>query len=139
MRRRTTKVAGLWSKALGALADARVDSTTEEARVIRAYDAGRLAATAVVRAHNFRIRAQNHHELVIRSASVLGSDELRRSLEQFERLKTMRAKAEYSWENAPYVMPLSRAIELVRRILELAAAELRTQRPGIAVRISSPG
>jgi hypothetical protein len=132
------EVAGLWLRALGAFADAHVQATTEEARVIRAYDAGRFAATAVVRAHNLRIRAQNHHEVVIRSAGVLGGAELQRSLNAFERLKGMRAKAEYGWENSPYALPLSHGLELVRRILDLTALELRTERPGIAERITLP-
>ena len=132
------EVAGLWQKALDAFADAHLEAASEEARVIRAYDAGRLAATALVRAHNLRVRAQNHHEIVIRSAGLLGGEELGRALNAFERLKGMRAKAEYGWENAPYIMPLSRAIELVRRILDLTAPELRAERPGIAKRISPP-
>jgi len=131
------EVIGLWSKALGAWADAHVAANTDEARVIRTYDAGRLAATAVVRAHNYRVRAQNHHEMTLRTAGALGSDELRRALNEFDRVRRLRSEAEYGWEPAAE-SPLPHAIALVRRILSLCARELALARPPLAERFDPP-
>lgn len=132
------EVIGLWSKALGAWGDAHVTANTDEARVIRTYDAGRLAATAVVRAHNYRVRAQNHHEMTLRTAGALGGDELRRALNEFDRVRRLRSEAEYGWEPAPFESPLPHGMELVRRILSLCARELARARPALAERFHPP-
>jgi hypothetical protein len=54
------EIAGLWANAIEAFADARFTGLSANGRMVRAYDAGRIAATAVVRAHDLRVRATNH-------------------------------------------------------------------------------
>jgi hypothetical protein len=50
------EVAAFWAKAVVAYADARLASASLDARLVRAYDAGRIAATAIVRAGGYRSR-----------------------------------------------------------------------------------
>jgi hypothetical protein len=132
------EVIGLWNKALGAWADAHVTANTDDARIIRTYDAGRLAATSLVRAYHLRVRAQNHHEHTLRTAALLGTGELRHSLDEFDRVRRLRSEAEYGWQSSSSGTPLSRGIELVGRILVLACTELRLSRPELAERIKHP-
>jgi hypothetical protein len=48
------EVLSFWEKSLGAYADARNASSSLDNRLLRAYDAARLAALAIVRAAGFR-------------------------------------------------------------------------------------
>ena len=73
------EVAGLRAAALGAFADGSSGSISGRSRVGLLYDAGRLAADALVRAHDLRVRATNHHEVSIRTASLLANEELARA------------------------------------------------------------
>ena len=61
------EIAGLWANALQAFGDAQVESISANGRLLRAYDAGRIAAAAVVRSRDLRVRAANHHELTLPS------------------------------------------------------------------------
>jgi hypothetical protein len=97
-----------------------------------AYDAGRFAATALVRAHGLRVRAQNHHEIVLRSAGLLGGDELNRALNQFHRVRTLRAELEYGWEDVTLGERLTEALSLADRVLALVAPQLVGVRPALA-------
>jgi hypothetical protein len=47
------EIAGFWSKAVVAYGDARLASASLDARLVRAYDAGPIAATAIVRAGGY--------------------------------------------------------------------------------------
>ncbi len=48
------EVAAYWEKALVAYADASNAGSSRENRLLRAYDAGRIAALAIVRAAGYR-------------------------------------------------------------------------------------
>jgi hypothetical protein len=51
------EVAAFWRKALVAYDDSRLASSSLESRLLRAYDAGRIAAFAIVRSAGYRTRA----------------------------------------------------------------------------------
>ncbi|HYH78141.1 MAG TPA: hypothetical protein VEX86_00030 [Longimicrobium sp.] len=133
------EVTGLWNKSVAALADARPEVMSADARLIRAYDAGRIAATAVVRCHGLRVRAQNHHEMILKSAALLGSPELAQALNEFDRVRHMRTEVEYGWQEVQVDDDrLVRALRLVQRILEMVAAELKACRPHVAAHVQPP-
>ena len=57
-----TEVTSFWAKALLAYGDARNASSSPDNRLLRAYDAGRIAATAIIRAGGLRVKGgEGHH------------------------------------------------------------------------------
>lgn len=78
------EIAGLWTNAVQAYHDALVESVSTNGRLVRAYDAGRIAATAMVRAHDLRVRAANHHELTLAVAALLSSPGLARAFSELD-------------------------------------------------------
>ena len=55
------EITGLWTNALRAHADAGITAMSPNGRLVRAYDAGRIAATAVVRARDPRPEPPRSH------------------------------------------------------------------------------
>ncbi|HEY0016510.1 MAG TPA: hypothetical protein VGC13_09340 [Longimicrobium sp.] len=53
------------ANAVQAFRDAAVEGVSANGKLVRAYDAGRIAATAIVRVRDLRVRAANHHELTL--------------------------------------------------------------------------
>jgi hypothetical protein len=72
------EIAGLWANAVQAFRDAAVEGVSANGKLVRAYDAGRIAATAVVRVRDLRVRAANHHELTLAVAALVSGAELAR-------------------------------------------------------------
>jgi hypothetical protein len=107
-------------------------------RLVRAYDGGRIAVSALVRARDLRIRAANHHEMTIAVAALLGSEELRNTLRRFEAFRSLRSSIEYGWQAQATDEDVNRAIEVVRMILEHGVRELHQLRPEIAQLIALP-
>ena len=132
------EVVGLWAAALEAFADGSSASISGRSRVGLLYDAGRLAADALVRAHDLRVRATNHHEVAIRTASLLVHEELALAFGRLDGLRTIRAEAKYGWQMADVTEHLEMAALLVRRILEEGARVLVERRPTLAGRIELP-
>jgi hypothetical protein len=52
------EVAAFWRKAVMAYDDSRLASSSPESRLLRAYDAGRIAAFAIVRSAGYRTKAE---------------------------------------------------------------------------------
>jgi hypothetical protein len=135
---RDAEVAGLWSNALEAFADASVPGMSAKGRLVRAYDAGRLAATALVRSRNLRVRAANHHEVTLAAAGFLSAGELATLLGDLDDLRTLRSSAEYGWESSLSNTDAENALATVRLLLRHGARDLREHRPALAQRIQSP-
>ena len=131
------EVAGLWANALQAYADARVAALSANGRLVRAYDAGRIAASAVVRSRGLRVRATNHHEVTIAVAALVGGELLATALREFEALRTLRSGIEYGWGAGASGQDVERAVGVVGRILEHGARDLQQNRPEIASRIGT--
>lgn len=132
------EIIGLWANALQAHRDAGISSVSPNGRLVRAYDAGRIAATALVRARDLRVRAANHHEVTIAVAALLTGEDLATALQEFEGIRGLRRDIEYGWQSGATPEDVSRALEIVRRILEHGARDLRTQRPDLKRRIKLP-
>ncbi len=134
------EVAGLWANALEAFADAcnSVGVMSAKGRLVRAYDAGRLAATALVRSRGLRVRASNHHEVTLAAAAFVSEVDLALALGDLEDLRTVRSDAEYSWESNVSPADAEHALEVVRSVLRNGALDLRQHRPSLADRIHLP-
>jgi hypothetical protein len=132
------EVVGLWAAALEAFADGTSESISGRGRLGLLYDAERIAADALVRAHDLRVRATNYHEVAIRTASLLSSEELAGAFGRLDGLRTLRAEAKYGWRMADFTEHLVKAVPLVRQILELSSREMVKVRPHLAARLAPP-
>ena len=132
------EIAGLWHRALEAMGDAAIAGASVSGRLIRADDAGRLAAFAIVRSSGLRVRASNHHEIVIGVAGMVGGATLTEALDDFDRFRKLRNHLEYGWEDRATNADVVQALAAVRRILEEGARGLVAQRPTLAGRVEPP-
>ena len=132
------EIAGLWRSSLEALGDAYATGASASGRLIRAYDAGRLAAFAIVRSQNLRVRAANHHEMVITVAGMLGGGQVVGALDELDRFRKLRNHLEYGWEHRASDEDVVQAVATVRRILEEGARGIVEQRPALAGSVEPP-
>jgi hypothetical protein len=86
------EVAAFWQKAVVAYDDARLAGSSLEARFLRAYDAGRIAAFAIVRSAGYRTRGgDGHHYVTFDVARSLVDDpDLRRALDEMSAIRSLR-------------------------------------------------
>ena len=125
-------------EALHAFDDARVPEISASGRLVRAYDAGRIAAMAILRSRDLRPRASNHHEITIGAAQMFAAGELRAALGGLDVLRPLRAEAEYGWQVKPSPADAERAIKVARQVLEHGARNLLEHRPALEKRIQPP-
>lgn len=78
------EIVGLWGHALEAYDDACLANRAPARRLLSAYDAGRVAALAAVRAANLRVRARNHHEMTFTAAGFLAGEEVTELVQSFK-------------------------------------------------------
>ncbi|HEX6039337.1 hypothetical protein [Longimicrobium sp.] len=133
------EIVGLWSNALQAFADALVSGLSASGRLVRAYDAGRIAAMAVVRSRDLRVRAANHHEMTLAVARLIGGPELGQAVADLDGFRTRRTEVEYGWQVAVSAEDAERATEVARRVLRHGAIDLREHRTTLVNRIEPPG
>jgi predicted ArsR family transcriptional regulator len=133
------EVIGLWVGALDALEDACLSVRTPNRRLTAAYDAGRTAALAVVRAADLRVRANNHHEVTLAAAGFLVQGALEPLLQEFQERRMDRIQIEYGWAKRATDEEVRDAVSQSRAILELAAAWIREHRRSVAAEIQFPG
>ncbi|WP_420129270.1 hypothetical protein [Longimicrobium sp.] len=88
------EIVGLWTNALQAADDAQVESVSANGRLLRAYDAGRIAAAAVVRSRDLRVRAANHHKLTLAVAALVSGPELALAFSEMDGMRRLRADLE---------------------------------------------
>jgi hypothetical protein len=124
--------------ALQALEDARIPGLSASGRLVRAYDAGRIAAMAILRSRDLRPRASNHHEITIGAAQMLAAGELRSALGGLDVMRPLRTEAEYGWQAKPSAGDAERAMNVARQVLEHGARNLAEQRPTLGNRIQPP-
>jgi hypothetical protein len=131
------EVLGFWGKALEAYTDARNSSSSLDNRFLRAYDAGRIAAVALVRAAGYRVRGgEGHHYVTFDVARTLAEDpELRRALEEMNGLRTLRHDVEYEYEDDVGAEAVGTALRVAERVINLGAKHLRVARPALEKRI----
>ncbi|HEX8246068.1 MAG TPA: HEPN domain-containing protein [Longimicrobium sp.] len=131
------EIVGVWKNAVKAYGDARLAEASSDGRVVRAYDSARLASHGLVRSRDLKARGQNHHEITLTLAAIIGGEEFERALREVNELRKIRNTLEYGWEEASR-RDAERAVATVEKLLGLAAENLRAHRPDLAERISSP-
>ncbi len=130
------EVAAFWGKAVIAYADARLASASLDARLVRAYDAGRIAATAIVRAGGYRPRGgEGHHFVTFDLAGALATDPaLRSALDAMNGLRTHRHALEYEPEDDVDGAVVEEAVRAATLIINAGADHLHALRPGARAR-----
>ncbi|HYR08309.1 MAG TPA: hypothetical protein VEQ60_11090 [Longimicrobium sp.] len=129
------EVAGLWTNAVQAFRDALVESVSANGRLLRAYDAGRIAAAAIVRSRDLRVRAANHHELTLAVAALVSGAELAKAFSEMDGMRRLRADLEYGWQAGASENDVQRALDVVRRILRGGSVELVATRQSLNARL----
>jgi hypothetical protein len=130
------EIAGLWANAVQAFHDASVDSVSANGRLLRAYDAGRIAAAAIVRSRDLRVRAANHHELTLAVAALVSGADLAKALNEMDGVRRLRASLEYGWQAGASDADVQRALDVVHRILRGGSTELAISRPSLSARLA---
>lgn len=132
-----TEVASFWAKALLAYGDARNASSSPDNRLLRAYDAGRTAATAIIRAGGYRVKGgEGHHFVTFDVARGLVSvSDLRTAIDEMSALRTQRHALEYEPEDEVDMATVEHAIRVAEKIINVGADHLRVIRPGARARI----
>lgn len=133
-----SEIAGLWSNALRIFSSAMHHGIDPGTRVTLAYDSGRVAATAIVRANALRVRATNHHEMTISAARELVEGDLAGALVELDRLRPLRIELEYGWQRQGTATEAEHALQVTRTILQLGAAYLHERLPGLRDLIALP-
>ena len=123
------EVSGLWSHAAEAYADGALTNRSPNRRLTSAYDAGRIAALAVVRTANLRVRAQNHHEVTLAAAGLLAGKPLQTLFQEFQGLRLERIQIEYGWNTRATVSDVDRVLPKVLAILEHGSQWIQSARP----------
>lgn len=133
------EVLAFWDKALTASRDASNRTSSLESRLLRAYDAGRLAALAIVRSAGYRTRGgDSHHYVTFHVAgSVVSDPELRRALGDMDGLRQARHALEYEAYSDVDEETVARAARVLEQVLRFGATHLREQRPALGQQIRS--
>ncbi len=129
------EVLGFWSKAITAYGDATNPSSSLENRLLRAYDAARIAAYALVRDAGYRTRGSDSHHYVTFDVarSVVSDSELRGALDDMNGFRKVRHAVEYEAEDDADEQNVGVACHLAERVISLGAQHLRAQRPNLAL------
>jgi hypothetical protein len=130
------EIAGLWANAVQAFHDASADRVSANGRLVRAYDAGRIAAAAIVRSRDLRVRAANHHELTLAVAALVSGADLAKAFNEMDGVRRLRADLEYGWQAGASDADVQRALTVVRRILRGGSTELVSIRPSLGARLA---
>ena len=132
------EIASFWSKAHVAHADARNASSSPDNRLLRAYDAGRIAATAIIRAGGFRVKSgEGHHFVTFDVArSLVTEPALRTALDEMSALRTQRHALEYEPEDEIDMSTVEHAVGVATRIINTGADHLRGTRPAARARFA---
>lgn len=130
------EVAAFWRKTLVAYDDSRLASSSLESRVLRAYDAGRIAAFAIVRSAGYRTKGgEGHHYVTFDVARSLVEDaDLRSALDEMSGVRTLRHNVEYEPEDDVDTETVAVAIAVAARI-NGGARHLRDRHPAVKPRI----
>jgi hypothetical protein len=135
-----SEIIGFWEKALVACRDAHNASASPDNRLLRAYDAARLAASAILREAGLRSRGrEGHHYVTFDTARSLVSDPaLRNALDEMNSMRDVRHAVEYEADDSLDQATVDEAISSAGQVLRLGAEYLRSARPAAAPSITSP-
>lgn len=131
------EILSFWEKALSAHNDARNYSVSLHTRLLCAYDAGRLAALAIVRAAGYRPHgSERHHHVTFDVArSLAGTRELADALFEMNALRSLRHAVEYEPYTGADAEAVASAISAATQVINLGAKYLRAERVNLGKRI----
>jgi hypothetical protein len=131
------EVLGFWRKALEAYEDARNASSSRDNRFLRAYDACRIAAYALVRAAGYRVKSgEGHHYITFDVARSLAIEaQLATALFEANGLRTLRHEVEYDYEDEVDAEVVAKAGHVAERVINLGAKHLRAARASLGKRV----
>jgi hypothetical protein len=134
------EVLGFWAKAITAYGDTLNASASVESRLLRAYDAARIAAFAMVRDAGYRTRGgESHHYVTFDIARSLAADpDLRQSLARMDGLRKVRHAVEYEASDDVDEAAVEEARQLAEQVITLGAVHLRNKRPGLVIPDTNP-
>lgn len=134
------EVQGFWNKAMTALSDAANAGSSLENRLLRAYDAARLAAFAIVRSSGYRtLGTESHHFVTFEVARSLAADPgLRSALATVNGLRRVRHAVEYEACDSTDEPTVATAIQLAQQVMRLGSELIHAQRPHLILP-SPPG
>ena len=130
------EVSAFWRKALVAWEDARLAGSSLDNRLVRAYDAGRIAAFAIVRSAGYRTRGgEGHHYVTFDVARSLVEDpDLRHALDEMSGVRAIRHAVEYEPEDDVDVEAVAATTAVAARIINGGARHLRARHPAVSAR-----
>jgi hypothetical protein len=125
-------VAALWRKAVESARDAEIPGLSIDGSLRAAYDAGHLAALALLAAHGLRPGGgPGHHEMTFAGAAALGDPALADLVPDSEEVRGLRSSSIYDPVIAGPV-DRERAVGWTRRTLPAIRSALITADPALA-------
>jgi hypothetical protein len=130
------EVLGLWNKAAVSANDALLPAMSTDGVLRSAYDAGRIAAAAVLASRQMRIRSKgSHHQYTFSAVGSLDIPGLNDIIVDSEEVRGLRADSEYGAQPASAAdRDLARA--WMKQTLPLLRASLVAGDPELASRLS---
>jgi hypothetical protein len=126
------QVAAMWQKAVESARDAQLEGLSIDGALRLAYDAGHLAALALLATHGLRPGGgQGHHEMAFAGAAALGGEALSDLVPDSMEIRGLRKGSMYD----PVIAgPEERAyaLEWMRRTLPAVREALLLADPGLA-------
>lgn len=136
-----TEIIGFWQKACRAFDDARLPETSAEGSIDRGYQAGFLAATAVLHAAGYRVRGRGggHHYNTFYALTALEDPDLARLAAELNDLRVRRHEALYEAVAEPEDEEVARLVLTVRELLRAGRSRLVAGRPGLHESLGEAG
>lgn len=126
-----------WQKAAAKARDAQISGLSADTALEAAYDAGRLASTAVLASRHIRARGgQGHHEVVFAAVAALGLPGCDDILADSEEVRVARHTADYHADFAS-ADDLKIAVEWAGKTLPVLRAALVTGDPDLGVHLDA--
>lgn len=129
------QVVGLWNKAVEAYNDSLARPRSRNGQFRDLYEAGRIAATAIVAAAGYRPKGQAHHYAVLQAAAALSPEAVATAVFGVEGVRGNRHETNYSSADVIDEDDVAEIRQFVEVILSDGARHLRTLRPSAAHRI----
>jgi hypothetical protein len=129
-------IAAVWQKAVESAADAELTDMSIDGSLRAAYDAGHMAALALLAAHGLRpARGQGHHEMAFAGAAALGNPALDDLVPDSEEIRGLRSGSMYDPVIADAADQLS-ALEWMRRVLPPMQSAIVAANPALRGRLA---
>jgi hypothetical protein len=133
------QVAGFWSKAASAFADAQVAGLSTDTAFQTAYRACLQATLAVLATHGLRVKSTAGHFTAFYTLQKLGDERLRTIAVQFDELRTTRSESVYEpTDDAELAEQLRVALAALAAGLPVLREWITNARPTLRTLLSTP-